>query len=75
MSRIGKKPISIPAGVKVALANAEITVQGPKGKLERVLPATVKVEVEADQVRVCSPENPREKTAAGHQHRQPPIRR
>lgn len=63
MSRIGKKPISIPSGVKVALANAEITVQGPKGNLKRVLPANVKVEVDADLVRVCSPENPREKTA------------
>ncbi len=63
MSRIGKKPISIPGGVKVALANAEITVQGPKGNLKRNLPANVKVEVEADLVRVCPPENPREKTA------------
>ena len=63
MSRIGKKPISIPGGVKIALANAEISVQGPKGNLKRVLPANVKVEVDADQVRVCSPENPREKTA------------
>ena len=63
MSRIGKKPISIPGGVKVALANAEITVQGPKGNLKRNLPANVKVEVEADLVRVYPPENPREKTA------------
>jgi len=63
MSRIGKKPISIPSGVKVALSEAEITVQGPKGVLKRILPATVKVEVDADVVRVCSPENPREKTA------------
>jgi large subunit ribosomal protein L6 len=63
MSRIGKKPISIPGGVKVAIANAEISVQGPKGNLKRVLPATVKVDVNADQVLVCSPENPRDTTA------------
>jgi len=63
MSRIGKKPISIPGGVKVALADTEISVQGPKGNLKRVLPATVKVEVEANEVRVCPPENPRETTA------------
>ena len=63
MSRIGKKPISIPGGVKVALADAEISVQGPKGNLKRNLPANVKVEVEADVIRVCPPENPREKTA------------
>lgn len=63
MSRIGKQPISIPSGVKVALAGAEISVQGPKGKLQRVLAPSVKVEVEADTVRVCPPENPRETTA------------
>jgi len=63
MSRIGKQPISIPSGVKVALAGAEISVQGPKGKLQRVLNSSVKVEVEADTVRVCPPENPRETTA------------
>lgn len=63
MSRIGKKPIEIPGGVKVALADNEINVQGPKGNLKRVLPAGVKVEVEAAQICVCPPENPRETTA------------
>ncbi len=63
MSRIGKKPVTIPSGVKVALADAEITVQGPKGTLKRILPATVIVEVDVDMVRVVPPENPREKTA------------
>jgi large subunit ribosomal protein L6 len=63
MSRIGKQPISIPGGVKVALADTEISVQGPKGNLKRLLPATVKVEVEADVIRVCPPVNPRETTA------------
>ena len=33
MSRIGKKPISIPSGVKVAIANRNVSVEGPKGKL------------------------------------------
>jgi large subunit ribosomal protein L6 len=63
MSRIGKKPITIPSGVKVALADAEITVQGPKGTLKRVLPATVNIEVDVDVVRICPPENPHEKAA------------
>ena len=63
MSRIGRKPIEIPAGVKISLADNEINVQGPKGSLKRILPAGVKVEVEAAQVCVCSPENPRETTA------------
>lgn len=63
MSRIGKKPIAIPGGVKVALSGQEINVQGPKGNLKRALPAGVKVEVGADQINVLSPENPRETTA------------
>ncbi|PLX73107.1 MAG: 50S ribosomal protein L6 [Desulfuromonas sp.] len=63
MSRIGKKPIAIPSGVKVALAGTEINVQGPKGNLKKMIPAGVKVEVGADEIIVCPPENPREKTA------------
>lgn len=36
MSRIGKKPVAVPAGVKIAVANRNIQVEGPKGKLEYV---------------------------------------
>lgn len=43
MSRIGKKPISVPAGVKVAISGAEVKVEGPKGKLGLKAPANVKV--------------------------------
>lgn len=45
MSRIGKKPISVPAGVKVAIdpARSSIRVEGPKGKLERALRPEVRV--------------------------------
>ncbi|PLY01137.1 MAG: 50S ribosomal protein L6 [Desulfuromonas sp.] len=63
MSRIGKKPIEIPGGVKVALADNEINVQGPKGNLKKNIPAGVAVEVDTDQIRVLPPENPRETTA------------
>ena len=34
MSRIGKKPVPVPEGVKVQLADRTITVEGPKGKLQ-----------------------------------------
>ena len=37
MSRIGKKPVEIPAGVDVKLVENSITVKGPKGELKRVL--------------------------------------
>jgi large subunit ribosomal protein L6 len=44
MSRIGKKPIAIPQGVKVAITGNVVSVQGPKGKLETTVPAGIKVE-------------------------------
>jgi large subunit ribosomal protein L6 len=44
MSRIGKKPIPIPKGVTVRLEGSTVVVQGPKGKLDTVLPTGIKVE-------------------------------
>lgn len=46
MSRIGKKPITIPAGVEVTLDGKHITVKGPKGTLERDIHPDVDVKVE-----------------------------
>ncbi len=44
MSRIGKKPIPVPNGVKVNIAGNVVSVQGPKGKLDTTIPAGIKVE-------------------------------
>jgi large subunit ribosomal protein L6 len=44
MSRIGKKPIAIPSGVKIAINGNVVTVQGPKGKLDTTVPAGIRVE-------------------------------
>ncbi len=44
MSRIGKRPISIPAKVTVVLEGQQVTVKGPKGELSRALPGEVSVE-------------------------------
>jgi large subunit ribosomal protein L6 len=44
MSRIGKKPIAIPQGVKVAIQGNVVEVQGPKGKLQTSVPAGIRVE-------------------------------
>ena len=56
MSRIGKMPIAIPAGVTVEIAeNNKVTVKGPKGTLERVLPAEMDIKVEAGHVVVSRP--------------------
>ena len=56
MSRIGRMPIAIPAGVTVVVAeNNKVTVKGPKGTLERVLPIEMKVEVSGSEVVVSRP--------------------
>lgn len=52
MSRIGKKPVEIPSGVKVALSGQVLNVEGPKGKLSRELHESVQVEVAAQQIQV-----------------------
>jgi large subunit ribosomal protein L6 len=44
MSRIGKKPIAIPKGVTVKIEGNAVAVQGPKGKLETMVPSGIKVE-------------------------------
>jgi large subunit ribosomal protein L6 len=45
MSRIGKQPVTIPAGVKVKIADGKVFVEGPKGKLELPYHRNVKVEI------------------------------
>ena len=56
MSRIGRMPIAIPAGVTVEVAeNNKVTVKGPKGILERVLPSEMEIKVEDNQVVVSRP--------------------
>ena len=56
MSRIGRMPIAIPAGVTVEVAeNNKVTVKGPKGTLERVLPAEMEIKVEGAEVIVSRP--------------------
>ena len=56
MSRIGRMPIAIPAGVTVEVAeNNKVTVKGPKGTLERVLPSEMEIKVEGAEVVVSRP--------------------
>ncbi|MCQ2553949.1 MAG: 50S ribosomal protein L6 [Clostridia bacterium] len=56
MSRIGRMPIAIPAGVTVEVAeNNQVTVKGPKGTLTRVLPAEMTIKVEGAEVVVERP--------------------
>lgn len=56
MSRIGKMPIAIPAGVTVDIAeNNKVTVKGPKGTLERVLAPEMTIEKDGDTIVVKRP--------------------
>ena len=50
MSRIGKKPVDIPSSVKVAIAQGEIKVEGPKGKLNFNFHPRVEVSVDGNKV-------------------------
>jgi large subunit ribosomal protein L6 len=52
VSRIGKLPVTIPAGVKVAVEESAVRLEGPKGKLQAMLPAGVEVRVEGNLLRV-----------------------
>jgi len=55
MSRIGKKPITIPAGVTVSVKDAVVTVKGPKGTLTQEVDRDIIVEVEGNEVNVKRP--------------------
>lgn len=52
MSRIGKKSIVIPSDVKVEIKDGNISVEGPKGKLNRSLHYRIKAEVEGNRILV-----------------------
>ena len=61
MSRIGRGPITIPAGVEVKVDEKNhITVKGPKGTLERDLVPSIKVEVDAGVIHVSRPNDNKE---------------
>jgi large subunit ribosomal protein L6 len=63
MSRIGKQPIAIPAGVKVAVAGGKVKVEGPKGKLEIAYHQNMKVESDGKTLKVVRPDDARENRA------------
>jgi large subunit ribosomal protein L6 len=52
VSRIGKLPITIPSGVKIAVDSIGVRLEGPKGKLQAPVPAGVAVKVDGNVVRV-----------------------
>ena len=60
MSRIGRKPINIPAGVTASIADGVITVKGPKGSLDFKYNPAKTVEVKGDVIEVTRPDDTKE---------------
>lgn len=54
MSRIGKKPITIPSGVKIEVSGPEVTVTGPKGSLTQALVPGIKLEIKEGELSVVA---------------------
>jgi len=59
MSRIGKSPITIPAGVEVSIAGRTVSVKGPKGQLSREIPGEITVRKEENTLLVERPDDSR----------------
>ena len=60
MSRIGKKPITIPAGVDVKLNGSEVTVKGPKGELKNTFNSDINIAIEGSEIIVTRPSDNKE---------------
>ena len=64
MSRIGRAPITIPAGVELKITDGNhVTVKGPKGTLERQLPSQMSLEVEGNVLHVKRPNDEKQNRA------------
>ncbi len=55
MSRIGKKPINIPEGVEITVSDNLVTVEGPKGQLQKIIPKDISVEIKDNVLMVTRP--------------------
>ena len=60
MSRIGRKPIAIPAGVEVTVDNGLVTVKGPKGTLSQKISPIISVEINGNEINVTRPNDEKE---------------
>ncbi len=60
MSRIGRKPITIPAGVEVKINGSEVTVKGPKGELSNSFNADMNIAMENNEIVVTRPTDNKE---------------
>ena len=58
MSRIGKMPVKIPAGVKANIESTTVTIKGPKGELKQTFDSQMKIEVKDGQMTITPPDAP-----------------
>ncbi len=65
MSKVGKLPVAIPAGVTVSVADNVMTVKGPKGELKQAFSSNVKIDVQSNEV-VLSTLNDTKQAGADH---------
>ncbi len=63
MSRVGRAPIAVPAGVEVSIAGQHISVKGPKGTLERDIPGEITIRQEGTELIVERPNDERQNRA------------
>jgi large subunit ribosomal protein L6 len=63
MSRVGKKPIEIPAGVTVVIQGSSVTVKGPKGELSRQFSPKIKIEQQGAELLISRPNDEKESRA------------
>jgi len=63
MSRVGKKPITIPTGVDVTIDGSRVVVKGPNGTLQHDAPETITVAREGDELLVMRPDDERDNRA------------
>ena len=59
MSRVGKKPITVPSGVEVKIEGSRVRVKGSKGELEREFDSNLKIEAQDGQIVVTRPDDKR----------------
>ena len=63
MSRIGRNPITVPAGVTVSVSGRTVQVKGPKATMERTLPGGITVAQDGDVLTVDRPDDERDNRA------------
>ncbi|MCL2594316.1 MAG: 50S ribosomal protein L6 [Promicromonosporaceae bacterium] len=63
MSRIGKIPVPVPAGVDVKIDGSNVTIKGPKGTVEHAVVAPIRVELKDGTIEVTRPDDERDSRA------------